>query len=462
MIVPLFGTGQQGKSSTATAQRHLNLYAEANGDKGGVTFYGTPGLALFASMGETPIRGMLPVGDFLYVVHVGTLWRINNVGAKTYLGTLATSTGRVDLAYNGSQIVLTDGSKLYCFTVATSTFATVTSGLFTNPVSVTFQDSYFIASFYNSQQFQISGNYNGTTWNALDFASAESNPDNVQRVIADHGELVICGNETVEFWGNSGAADFPFSAIRGATAEFGLVAPWSLTKYNDALAGLFRNKMGQVQVMIVAGHAMKKISSPEVDYLINNYAAVTDATGFSYMLGGHPMYQINFPTAGKSWLYDASTDLWSELESGGARHRAEIHANYLGLNYVSDYSNGNIYLLSADTYTDNGTNIAREIRTRHYFQNYQYVAVHKLQVDFETGVGLSDTLAPQAMLQFSKDNGHTWSNELWTSMGKVGTFLTRAIWRRLGAARDWVFKLRITDPVKVVITGASLDAEARQ
>ena len=36
---------------------------------------------------------------------------------------------------------------------------------------------------------------------------------------------------------------------------------------------------------------------------------------------------------------------------------------------------------------------------------------------------------------------------------------TRAIWWRLGAARDWVFKIRITDPVKVVIAGASIDAK---
>ena len=89
------------------------------------------------------------------------------------------------------------------------------------------------------------------------------------------------------------------------------------------------------------------------------------------------------------------------------------------------------------------------------------VKVSKLQVDFETGVGLISGQGsdPQAMLQFSKDNGHTWSNEAWVTLGAIGAYLTRAIWWRLGVARDWVFKIRITDPVKVVIAGASIDAK---
>jgi hypothetical protein len=32
--------------------------------------------------------------------------------------------------------------------------------------------------------------------------------------------------------------------------------------------------------------------------------------------------------------------------------------------------------------------------------------------------------------------------------------LARAIWNRLGRARDWTFKFRITDPVKTIFIGA--------
>lgn len=465
MIIPIFSVGQQGKSPTVTAQRHLNLYAEVvqNADKSNLVFYGTPGLTLFMSFGDTPARGGIMVGDYVYYVHRGTFWQVDNAGIKTSRGTLNTTTGRVEMAYNGSQIGIVDGTNMYLYTVATTAFAVVSSGLFPNPISITYQDSYFIACFRDDQRFQISGQYDGATWDALDYASAESNPDKLQRVIADHGEIVLCGDVSIEFWGNSGAQDFPYSNIRGATQEYGLAARWSLVKYNDSMAGLMKNRMGQVQVMMAVGHSLKKISTEEIDYLINGYSSVADATAYSYMLGGHPMYQINFPSAGRSWLYDGSTGLWSPLESGlsGGRHLGETCIDYLNKPRVSDYTNGNVYTLDANTYTDNGMAIAREIVGRHYFKDYKRQGISRLQVDFETGVGLITGQGedPQAMLQVSKDNGHTWGNEMWTTVGRIGTYLTRAIWRRLGSGRDWLFKIRVTDPVKVVITGASIDTE---
>ena len=66
---------------------------------------------------------------------------------------------------------------------------------------------------------------------------------------------------------------------------------------------------------------------------------------------------------------------------------------------------------------------------------------------------------PQVMLRFSDDGGHTWSNEHWTSMGKIGEYYRRVIWRRLGMTtklRDRVYEVSGTDPVKIAIMGAEL------
>jgi hypothetical protein len=462
-IVPLFGLGQEGKSPVVTAQRHLNLYAEMTpgSEKGQFALYGTPGLALFTSFGSTPVRGGLAYGDYIYYVHRGTFWQVDNSGAKVSRGTIGTTSGRVEMACNGQQVGIVDGDNMYCYTIATHAFAIVSSGLFADPIGITYQDGRFIVCFADSGQFQISALYDGTTFDALDFATAESSPDNLLRVMADHGEIVMCGDSTVEFWGNSGGQDFPYSNIRGATLEFGLAAPWSLVKYNDSLAGLFRNRMGQVQVMMMAGHALQKLSTPEIDSLINSYGVVSDATAYAYMLGGHPMFQLNFPSADKSWLYDATTQLWSSLESGlsGGRHRGEIHLDFLNKPRVTDYESGNVYTIDPDTYTDNGLPIPREIITRHMMQNFKRQSISSLQVDMETGVGLVSGQGdnPQVMLQISKDNGRTWGNELWRPMGKIGQYYSRVVWRRLGMAYDWVFKLRITDPVKVVLCSASIE-----
>jgi hypothetical protein len=66
---------------------------------------------------------------------------------------------------------------------------------------------------------------------------------------------------------------------------------------------------------------------------------------------------------------------------------------------------------------------------------------------------------PQAMLRWSDDGGHTWSNEHWKSMGAIGQYGYRTIWRRLGMTqklRDRVYEVSGTDPVKIAIMGAEL------
>jgi hypothetical protein len=464
MQVPLFGVSQAGKSRTITAQRHINLYAEiaADADKSTVSFYGTPGLTLDYSYGDTPVRGSIAVGDYKYEVHRGTLWRVDNSGNRTIIGVLATSSGRVEMAYNGTQIAIADGVRLYCLTIATGVLNRVSSGLFDNPISVTFGDSYFIVGFRNGR-FQISSSYDGNTFDALDYATAESNPDGLLRVIYDHGELILLGDVTVEFWSNTGGQDFPYSNIKGSTLEFGLASQWSLTKFNDSLAGLFRNAMGQVQAMVMTGHALQPISKPNEDYIFNGYSSVADATGYSYLLGGHPMFQLNFPLAGKSWLFDALTGMWTQLESGlnSGRHRGEIRTDYLGKQRITDFENGNVYTLNPDVYTDNGMPIVREIISRHTFKDAHRMQVSFLQVEFEPGVGLQSGQGsdPQAMLQISRNGGQTYGNELWTTIGPVGEYTRRAMWWRLGMSRDFTFKIRITDPVKVVISNGYMDAK---
>lgn len=466
-IVPLLGLGQQGKSSTVSAQRHLNLYAEfpPEGEKGRIAFYGTPGLNLKTTFGDTPARGWIKVSSLYYVVHRGVFYSVNNSGTKVNLGSLNTTSGRVDMAYDGAVILIVDGTNGYTYTVASTTFAQIADPDFPNGSNTcSWLDGQFLADDgTGSDAFYISPD--GTNWDPLDFASAESAPDGLIRVFVDHGQILLFGESTTEPWGNIGGQDFPFSVVKGAIAQFGLAARWSLAPYNDSVAFLAKNAMGQVQVMMMEGNTPRVISTQELDSIINDYAAVSDATGFSYLLGGHPMYQINFPTPLKSWLYDGSTGLWSPLEYGlnGGRHRGEMHLDFLSQTLIADYSTGDIYTLESDVYTDNGTAIARELITRHFYSGNERVVIDELYVDVEVGVGVASGQGsdPQLMMSYSKNNGKTWSAELWKSLGAIGEYLNRVRWLRLGQSYDWLFKLRVTDPVKVVFvyTAASSQKE---
>jgi len=458
--LPLFGVGMQGKTPVITAKLLQELYVEFRplGEKTHVVAYGFPGLDLFIDFGDTPARGELAVeqNDLLYVVHRGTLWEVNNAGVKTSRGTLNTVTGPVGMAHNGTQVMIVDGTNGYIYNTSTTVFAQIVDPDFpANPTSVTFNDSYFIAGF-DSGRFYVSASYNGLAWDALDFATAESNPDRLSRAFADHGELILFGDISTEFWGNSGAADFPYAKTQGADAEWGLAAKWSVAKFDDSVAFLCKNRMGEVIVGKLVGHRVQKLSSPDLDTIINAYSVTSDATAHAYMLGGHPMYQINFPSARYSWSFDGLTNIWSKRKSYlQTRHRCEFGAQYLSKTILTDATNGRLYRLNANTLTENGETIEAEVIGEHWDHELDSITIDKLRIDLEMGVGLTSGQGenPQAMLQLSRDGGKTWGTEQWKDMGKMGEYGRRCEWRRLGTSRRWTAKLRITDPVRKTITG---------
>lgn len=455
--IQLFGLGIQSKSPNVTAQKRINFYLETSPDADGtrVTAYGTPGLTLFADRGDDPVRGLHPFGEYIYIVHRGSFWQITSAGVATNKGTVDTVQGKVSMADNGTQIMIATGTSGYIYNTVTDTFVQISDSDYPGGDTVTFLDGYFIVNKPSSGQFWISGSYTGLTWDALDFATAESNPDNLIRVFSNNSQLVLFGDISTEFWSNTGALDFPYSRI--TSIEWGLAARWSVAEFENGLIYLAKNRMGQVQVVRLDGYTATIVDTPDLSYLINNYSTVADASGFSYMHNTHPFYQINFPAAGESWLYDGKSDCWSQLKSFDiTRHRAELGVTFNNGTVVSDYSSGLMYSIDGDVYTDNGAAIIGELVGKHIVKGLEPFSIGEMQVDMETGVGLATGQGadPQIMLQVSRDGGHNFGREKWRSFGKVGEFLARARWLRLGQAYDFTFRLRISDPVKRVILGA--------
>jgi hypothetical protein len=454
--VPLFGIGNAGKSPNVNAQQRKNLYVEVNQDaeKHVLTLYPTAGLATFVNFGATPHRGMYQKGVLFYTVHRNKLYSITAAGVSTELGTLLTYSGRVSFADNGSEICLVDGDYGYIYNIGTTVFTQITSAGFVGGDVVRFLNGRFIANRPGTGEYAISDLYDGLTWDALNFATAESSPDGIVSFEVENGQIALFGEQVTEFAGDSGAADFPFARIGSSGLEWGLAAPLSLAKFMDSLVFLRKNRLGQVQVCVQSGASAQAVSTPDVETQLSTYETVSDATGFSYMLQGHAFYQINFPTANKSWLYDGQSKAWSELESAGGRHRAEMHQQFLNQQYVSDYENGKIYRLDPNVYTDDGATIVRQFQSRHQ-SNGNFTTFAELWLEMEAGVGLQfgQGSNPQVVMQISKDNG-PFGPEMWREFGKVGKHKARAKWNRLARATDWVFRFTVTDPVKTVFVAA--------
>lgn len=470
-IVPLFGTGFFRKSANVVAQTLVNMYREPQPptpDGTPMAFYGTVGKTLFAAVGILPSRGARQVGSFFYyTVHGNTLYSVNAIGTYTAIGTLLSSNGRVDMTDNGRQLLIIDGIAGYVLTLATNVLTQIVDPDFPiNPATCTTLNGYGIVDNNNARpgQFNWSGQYDYlSSWAALDFANAEGNPDPLVRVYANAGDLYLFGTVSLEVWAPSGDAAI-FRRIGGAALEWGLAAVWSLDKFSDtSLVFLGKNKLGQVQPIQVVGYNTKILvdlsvpSGPDVANDINSRVPAS-ATGYAFVRDAHTFYQLNYPD--RSYLYDALSNSWSLTQSGvtPARDNGEIRVEMFGVPYVSDYSNGNWYAQSDSVYTDNGNPILREISTRHSIANFDRFAVNELFIEVQPGVGLPSGQGsdPQAMLSWSKDGGQTFGVEVWQPIGKQGQYLNRAVWRNLGIARDWVFRLRFTDPCKFVLLNAAM------
>jgi len=274
------------------------------------------------------------------------------------------------------------------------------------------------------------------------------------------------------------------------------VAVRSYARCAGQLFYLGRSRRGGISVIRVENYRCIPVSTPDLDFLFNSYKSPEDAIAYSYRFTGHDFYVISFQAQAKTWMYDATSDVWSELTSGAeSRHYGLRSTQFQNEIYVSDYRNGNLYTYDVNTYTDNGDYIARELITPHFFASTSFDKLHiyRLRLDMEQGTGNATRLAPtqvevfltteddsaltteigqdmisgydtenvpviynpQIMLQVSRDGGFTYSNEMWTTFGQAGEYLKRAEWRRLGVSRNYVFKFRITDPVKVVMMSAA-------
>jgi hypothetical protein len=63
-------------------------------------------------------------------------------------------------------------------------------------------------------------------------------------------------------------------------------------------------------------------------------------------------------------------------------------------------------------------------------------------------------------LRWSDTRGKSWGNAIKTSLGKEGEYLTSLQFQRLGMARDRVFELSWSAPVKTALLGAWVQADS--
>tara|TARA_R110000868_G_scaffold292599_5_gene553143 strand:- start:1255 stop:2694 length:1440 start_codon:yes stop_codon:yes gene_type:complete len=472
MKSPILGSAYVARSVNAADARMVNLFPEIVPEAGKEPAFlnRAPGLKLLATVGSGPIRGVWafsPDDNTAFVVSGTQLYKINETYTATLIGNVS-GTGPVSMADNGTQLFIACNGPSYIYNNTTNAFGPITDPDFPGAATVCYLDGYFVFNEPNSQKMWITSLFDGTSIDPLEFASAEGSPDGLTAVASNFREVWAFGTNSIEVWYNSGATDFPLQRIQGAFNELGLAAPYSVAKMDNGLFWLGRDRRGQGIVYRANGYLGQRISTHAVEWQIQQYEDMTDAIAYTYQQDGHSFYVLVFPTANATWVYDVSTQAWHEragfVNGEFTRHRGNCQMSFQGKPVIGDFENGNIYAFDLNNFSDNGSTQKwlRSWRALPTGQNnLKRTSQHSLQLDIESGVGLNSGQGsdPEVMLRWSDDGGHTWSNEHWSKIGKIGQFYRRVFWRRLGMTlklRDRVYELSGTDPVKINIMGAEL------
>lgn len=465
MKIGLVGPTNQQRSLPFNAERTVNFFPVFDQQGKEVSaLYGTPGLSLFATAGAQGHRQAFTSSNGrCFFVAGSTLYEVLADGTATNRGSLLSSVGNVSMDENDTQLGICDGQRLYTFTYSSDTFAQVTDAdLPSNVGFLTVIDGYGVVNEVDTGRFYISAIGDMTSWDALDFATAESNPDELRCVKNALGQLWLLGRNTGEIWTNTGASDFPFSRISGAIMEVGIIAPHSVQDVDNSIIWLGRDQYGSGLVYRAQGFVPQVISTEPINIKLQKATDQENITSWVYQEDGHTFYALTGGGLETTLVLDLSTQQWHERSYNNngqeEQHLGQCVTFAFGKQLVGDRRNGNIYEMSLDYYDDNGDEIVSERIYTHLSDMDERIRYNTLEIGMEVGVGnlTGEGQDPLISMQLSKDGARTWSNWFTARIGKVGEYLTKVAFRRLGVAEQMTFKIRISAPIKKALTGSYL------
>lgn len=424
----------------------------------------SPGISQVVAAGSVSAsRGAHVMQGVLYVVQGSGLYKVIS-GTRTLIGTISGS-GRVWMADNGTQLcVLVPRGDGYIYNRTSDTLVTITDGDFRasgNPESVVFVDSYFVFT-TDEKKFICSAPNDGTSYNALDFGSAASSPDEVVAAIVYRNQLFIAGDQTIEGFQNIGGADFPFQRT-GLFIQKGVYAPFSLINTQDSFMFVGGGVNEAAAVWMVQGNAPQKVSTDSIDSILQGLTEPELKSIYAWTYAQDGAYFVGFALPDQTLVFDFTSQKWHRRQSlvlgnlGAYRVSSVVQVGNTVL--VTDRYDGRIGELSANVYDEYGNEIVKQFSTMPFQNDGKSVFIPQIELTVESGVGNVNSPDPVVTMDRSVD-GRNWIAPRPRPLGRIGEYRKRAIWRRNGrAARFELFRFTCTDKVRFAVLGLSATVE---
>jgi hypothetical protein len=440
---------------------YVKIYANTGGSKPRnlIALFGCAGLQDWVSTDtNAPVYAIETMGVYLYAVIGSDVYQIDTEGVTTNVGTIPLTHNKVRLSVNNNGnelVILTSSGRSWIYDEDADTLTEIPVSDYQLSSDVTSIDGYTVFSKQNSDQFFPSDVRDATSYDPLDFQTAEGEPDILIATRKFQSGIWNFGEKTLEFYQNVGGNPI-FQRVNQASRGVGCYARDSVAQTSD---GNFIFWLGNNRKIYKgSGYDFKKISTNPLDEELETYSDLDlqNAEAFCYTIEGHDFYNITFPDQDKTFSYDVQTQLWHQRESFDSetsqttRWRASCFADFGGRRIVGDYKNGKLYYLD-NTYNKEGDNplIAKIISTP-LFNGMIRTIINSFYLDMETGIGATSGQGnnPKLMFQYSRDGGRTYSQELHFPLGELGKYREVVKITPIGLADNFTFKFKISDPIK--------------
>jgi hypothetical protein len=386
-------------------------------------------------------------GDKFYVSN-GHLYREGSLGAID-------GTGEVIWAAGIGEIVVTRGASAWSYNGTNLAAVAFPDGAQVN--SVHWMARRFVYARKGSGRFYWSASDDGRTIDGLDFANAESEPDELLD-IAKMGDLfAMLGANSVETWMLTGDPDLPWTRVSQRTFGRGIFSPGAKAEVADANTVYFVSSDGMVCKM--AGDAPQRVSDSALE---EDIKLASEISVFGYQFEGKPYVVIRLEDVATYVLDLVAGDMPSRFSTQGRDNWAPLCAiTVKGTPYFGDDSSGSIWQFSEGAITDSGQGEMARYFTAGYSERRQCQR-HQSAVDGNNGsatVETGESADPILEMRFSRDGGRQWSNWRATRWGRMGEYKRRA---RFGSCGSFSqpgflaeFRMLACAPLRVERVGAN-------
>jgi len=299
-----------------------------------------------------------------------------------------------------------------------------------------FLDGYIVLADKNSHDVYNSDITKPFSWGALSFTSAESYPDYIVGLARQNNYLVVFGESSTEFLYNNAKAnnltdfDSPFIGHESLLLQTGCLSRNAVLQTERSIIYVGNSSIGGHSIWRIDGTNAKEISTEYVEKFIDLESTTTNITGFGVRIAGHILYVLNLPTANRTFVYDLEEQFWTEWKYNNNVLPFVAYCDANGTNLVQHSTDGNIYKLDAEVFSDFDEGIEVNIvMAKQDFETNNYKFFQNITI-------IGDSCDDDIYLSWSDDDFTTWAAE------RTLTLPNRPYFTRSGHSRRRSWRLR--------------------